>query len=57
VAREPRHPFGWSEVEGIAARGDYDLSAHQRVSGRDLTYFDDLIRERYICPWLTYAWN
>jgi len=41
-------PFGWSELEGIAARGDYDLSAHQRASGRDLTYFDDLIRERYI---------
>jgi glycyl-tRNA synthetase len=41
-------PFGWSELEGIAARGDYDLNAHQRASGRDLTYFDDLIRERYI---------
>jgi glycyl-tRNA synthetase len=41
-------PFGWSELEGIAARGDYDLTAHQRASGRDLTYFDDLIRERYI---------
>ena len=41
-------PFGWSELEGIAARGDYDLSAHQKASGRDLSYFDDIKRERYI---------
>jgi glycyl-tRNA synthetase len=41
-------PFGWSELEGIAARGDYDLTAHQKASGRDLSYFDDLKRERYI---------
>jgi glycyl-tRNA synthetase len=41
-------PFGWSELEGIAARGDFDLSAHQQASGRDLTYFDDLKRERYL---------
>ena len=45
---EFRFPFGWSELEGIAARGDYDLSAHQKSSGRDLSYFDDLKRERYI---------
>jgi glycyl-tRNA synthetase len=41
-------PFGWSELEGIAARGDFDLSAHQQASGRDLSYFDDLKRERYL---------
>ncbi|MDQ6885182.1 MAG: glycine--tRNA ligase, partial [Candidatus Dormibacteraeota bacterium] len=45
---EYEYPFGWSELEGIAARGDFDLSAHQKVSGRDLSYFDDLKRERYI---------
>jgi glycyl-tRNA synthetase len=45
---EYEFPFGWSELEGIAARGEYDLSAHQQASGRDLTYFDDLKRERYI---------
>ena len=45
---EYKFPFGWSELEGIAARGDYDLSAHQQASGKDLTYFDDLIRERYL---------
>jgi glycyl-tRNA synthetase len=41
-------PFGWSELEGIAARGDYDLRQHQQASGRDLSYFDDLTRVRYI---------
>ena len=45
---EYEFPFGWSELEGIAARGEYDLAAHQKVSGRDLTYFDDLKRERYL---------
>src|SRR5713101_6349962 len=45
---EYEFPFGWSELEGIAARGDYDLTAHQQASGRDMSYFDDLIRERYV---------
>jgi glycyl-tRNA synthetase len=45
---EYEFPFGWSELEGIAARGDFDLSAHQRVSGKDLSFFDDLTRVRYI---------
>ena len=45
---EYEFPFGWSELEGIAARGEYDLAAHQKASGRDLTFFDDLKRERYI---------
>src|SRR5436309_2961094 len=45
---EHEFPFGWSELEGIAARGDYDLTAHQRASGRDLSYFDDVHRERYV---------
>jgi glycyl-tRNA synthetase len=45
---EYEFPFGWSELEGIAARGDYDLAAHQRASGKDLSYFDDIIRERYL---------
>ncbi|MDP4000374.1 MAG: glycine--tRNA ligase [bacterium] len=33
-------PFGFSELEGIANRTDYDLAQHQKVSGKDLTYFD-----------------
>jgi glycyl-tRNA synthetase len=40
-------PMGWSELEGIANRGDYDLKAHASASGRNLTYFDDQTRERY----------
>jgi glycyl-tRNA synthetase len=45
---EYEFPFGWSELEGVAARGDYDLAAHQKASGKDITYFDDLVRERYL---------
>jgi glycyl-tRNA synthetase len=45
---EYQFPFGWSELEGIAARGDYDLAAHQKASGKDLSYFDDITRVRYI---------
>ena len=41
-------PMGWSELEGIANRGDYDLKAHTSASGRKLNYFDDKARERYV---------
>ncbi len=34
-------PFGVSELEGIANRTDYDLKAHQDMSGRDMAYFDE----------------
>lgn len=44
-------PFGWSEMEGIANRTNYDLSKHQEVSGKDLQYFDDKRNEKYI-PWV-----
>ena len=33
-------PMGWSELEGIANRGDFDLAQHTKHSGRDLSYFD-----------------
>ena len=36
-----RFPFGISELEGIAHRGDYDLSQHMKFSGKDLSYFDE----------------
>jgi glycyl-tRNA synthetase len=45
---EYKFPMGWSELEGIASRTNYDLSAHQRVSGKDLAYFDDETKEKYI---------
>ncbi len=41
-------PFGWKELEGIHNRTDYDLSKHQQYAGKDLSYFDDASRERYI---------
>ena len=40
-------PMGWSELEGIANRTDFDLKAHSAISGRDLTYFDSATEERY----------
>ncbi|MCR4682077.1 MAG: glycine--tRNA ligase [Clostridiales bacterium] len=41
-------PFGWGELWGVADRTDYDLSRHQEVSGKDLTYFDQDKNEHYI---------
>ena len=41
-------PFGWGELWGIADRTDYDLTQHQDVSGEDMSYFDDEIKEKYI---------
>ena len=41
-------PFGISELEGIANRTDFDLSQHQKFSGKDLTYFDDETKERFL---------
>ena len=41
-------PFGWGELWGVADRTDYDLTQHQSVSGKDLTYFDPETNERYI---------
>ncbi len=34
-------PIGWSELEGIANRGDYDLKQHSKYSGKELDYFDE----------------
>lgn len=39
---------GFKELEGIHARGDWDLSQHQKHSGTKLEYFDEETRERYI---------
>jgi len=40
-------PMGWSELEGIANRGDFDLSQHTKGSGKDLSYYDAETGERY----------
>jgi glycyl-tRNA synthetase len=41
-------PIGWSELEGIANRADYDLKQHSKWSGKDLSYFDTQDNERYL---------
>ncbi len=41
-------PFGLSELEGIANRTDFDLKAHMEHSGKDLTWFDDQRKERFV---------
>src|ERR1017187_10047036 len=41
-------PIGWSELEGIANRGDFDLTMHAKFSGQKLEYVDTASGERYI---------
>jgi glycyl-tRNA synthetase len=43
-----KFPFGTQELEGIAARGDFDLSQHQKHSGKSMEYFDQEANERYV---------
>ena len=45
---EYKFPFGWGELEGIANRTDFDLKAHSQASGKDLSYFDDETKERFV---------
>jgi len=40
------YPWGWGELEGIANRGTFDLTSHERESGKDLTYFDPESNEK-----------
>ena len=44
-------PFGWSELEGVANRTDYDLKKHSEVSGEHLTWFDQENNE-HITPYV-----
>ena len=44
---EYEFPFGWSELEGIHNRTDFDLRQHAEASGEDLTYFDQETEDRY----------
>jgi glycyl-tRNA synthetase len=43
--------MGWSELEGIANRGDFDLSQHAKFSGENLEYFDPATEEKFV-PWI-----
>ncbi|HST89419.1 MAG TPA: glycine--tRNA ligase [Ktedonobacterales bacterium] len=41
-------PFGWREIEGIHDRTDFDLRRHIEFSGKDLSYFDDQTKQRFV---------
>ena len=45
---EYNFPFGWSEVEGIHNRTDFDLARHEEFSGKNLKYYDQVTNERYL---------
>ncbi len=45
---EYNFPFGFKELEGVHARGDYDLSQHSKFSGASLDYMDPETNEKYI---------
>ena len=45
---EYEFPFGWSELEGIANRTDFDLTQHINHSGKDLSYRDPQTNEKYV---------
>ncbi|MBM3254935.1 MAG: glycine--tRNA ligase [Candidatus Omnitrophica bacterium] len=45
---EYNFPFGWSELEGIANRTDFDLKQHERVSGKELRYLDEATKEKVL---------
>lgn len=44
---EYNFPFGFKELEGVHARGDYDLTQHTKFSGQDLSYRDPQTNEKY----------
>jgi glycyl-tRNA synthetase len=44
-------PFGWQEIEGVHNRTDFDLNAHQNLSGKEMMYFDQETNEKFV-PWV-----
>jgi glycyl-tRNA synthetase len=45
---EYNFPFGFKELEGIHARGDYDLTQHSKYSGQELNYLDPTTNQKFI---------
>ncbi|MFC2149265.1 glycine--tRNA ligase [Candidatus Auribacterota bacterium] len=45
---EYEFPFGWQELEGIHNRTDFDLRQHNEYSGKNLSYFDEGTKERFL---------
>src|SRR5216110_1891476 len=48
---EYQFPIGWSELEGVANRTDFDLKQHAQFSGKSLTYFDEE-RKQHVVPFV-----
>lgn len=48
VDLEYEFPFGWGEVWGCANRTDFDLKQHMEHSGKDLSWFDEETKEKYV---------
>jgi len=44
---EYNFPIGWSELEGIANRTDFDLKQHEKFSGKEMTFFDAATKEKF----------
>ena len=45
---EYNFPWGWGELETINNRSDHDLKSHSEKSGKDLSFFDETSKERYV---------
>ena len=45
---EYHFPFGWKEIEGIADRGNFDLTQHSKHSGKDLSVFDEQEKKSFM---------
>ena len=45
---EFKFPFGFKELEGIHSRTDFDLSQHEKFSGKKLQYFDNDLQQNYV---------
>ncbi len=43
-----RYPFGEGELQGIAARGSFDLKQHQKISGKSQEYYDEFSKRKFI---------
>ncbi len=43
-----KFPMGWQELEGVHNRTDFDLSQHQKFSGKKLEYFDEVAKEKFV---------
>jgi glycyl-tRNA synthetase len=43
-----KFPFGWQELEGIHNRGSFDLGRHQEFSKKNLEYFEEATKEKFL---------